>query len=271
MIQERQKRTRELLEQYRRSGNREIVDEIVRLNLPFISWLVSRLGPPRYHDDFLQEALIAFIKALDTYDLSRTTPFLTYSAFYIRSAVVEWMHRYGSAVRVPRSMVTQSWRIERVRREFENREGKKPTRRELSELTGLSEDSLALREYAQRVRNVLYLDDSWVQVDEEKAGRVEYARLEDEDEADMKPEVKRLLEVLELLKPQERSVLWMRYCDEFDIPDIAQSLGIGENEARRLCRTVLQKCRKLFSELTYKYSEVDFEAELKRLHEAVCS
>lgn len=57
-----------------------------------------------------------------------------------------------------------------------------------------------------------------------------------------------LREILALLDPDDREVLYMRYFDNLDHRQIAEVLAIGYDAARKRCRRALQRLDKLWHE-----------------------
>lgn len=254
-----QERTVGLVQAYR-AGDERALEVLIGMYLPFIRSVVKSLCGAAFFEDALQEALIVFCRLVANYDVRRRTVFASYCKTYLRSAVIDWLHNHGAVVRVPRCVYTQAKRVQRVREEFQRRHGRPPSSRELSELTGLSDRSLALRQYAYQARSVVHLGDSWLQLPEERY---------EEPDGELPAELQQLWEIFQRLDELEQRVLWLRYHDEFSVAETSQCLGMSEKEVRGICRRALRKCMTWLRQSEYDLSEVAFAKELQVLQKRV--
>jgi RNA polymerase sigma-70 factor (ECF subfamily) len=69
---------------------------------------------------------------------------------------------------------------------------------------------------------------------------------EDTDEIEM--DSKRLRQVLEGISPEERTILLMKYQDDFSIKEIADAFGLTENAVKMRLKRTKEKLRKRYLE-----------------------
>ena len=262
---ERQSITQVLLKRYKADPKPELLNQLLAVNLGLIQSIVRKTCfCTAYFDDALQEAMLGFCKAAETYDLSRNTPFSVYCAFYIRSAIYKWLNSNAQSIRVPRASVSERRYLE-ARNEFYEKNRRLPTREELAEVLGVSLGVLELREYAQRVKNVLSFDG----LDEVNLERIEIQtsyeeRIEDSEEDPLTPEQR---QVLDQLTEMEREILLERFYDGRLVRDIAESRGIPFAETRRIIRQALAKCRQYAQRIGLGDTGLSFIQELEQVRE----
>lgn len=73
--------------------------------------------------------------------------------------------------------------------------------------------------------------------------------IDDSDDInDMEMDAKRLREVLEGISPEERTILLMKYQDDFSIKDIANTFGLTESAVKMRLKRTREKLRKKYTE-----------------------
>lgn len=114
-------------------------DQFVRANLRLVVSMARRFECGMLAlSDLVQEGNLGLMKAVDRFDVSRGFRFSTYASWWIRHALNRALANKGRLVRLPAHVSADQQRIARTRREFENVEGRRPTRIELADRTGLS-------------------------------------------------------------------------------------------------------------------------------------
>jgi RNA polymerase sigma factor (sigma-70 family) len=69
-----------------------------------------------------------------------------------------------------------------------------------------------------------------------------------EDGAEMEMEAQKLRQVLEKIAPDERTILLMKYQDDFSIKEIADTFGLTESAVKMRLKRTKEKLRKLYEE-----------------------
>jgi RNA polymerase sigma factor (sigma-70 family) len=84
------------------AGDRRATDRLVRCNYGLVHSTVSRcITHSLERDDLTQEALIGFLRSLDTFDVSLGLRLSTYATRWMNSRLYEAYRRSGSVVRDP--------------------------------------------------------------------------------------------------------------------------------------------------------------------------
>jgi RNA polymerase sigma-B factor len=262
--EERRLLTHQLLVAYKTQPKKELLDKLLEVNLGLIKSIVRKTCcGDAYFDDALQEAMINFCKAVELYDVDRGTPFSVYVAFYIRSAIYKWLNWNAQSIRVPRTSVSEK-RFAVARHEFMQEHGRMPNREELAKWLGVPKSLLELREYAQRVRNVLSFDG----MDDASLERLEVQTAYHEFiEGEEEPFTKEQKDILDQLTLVEREMLLERLYDGMLIRDIAKARGMKSHEAKRVIHGALAKCRKYAERLGVGSTGLSFEQEMEKLSE----
>ena len=83
-------------------GEEEAREELILLYRPLVFWLIRKLyvDPQVYHD-LVQEGMVALIKAIDQFDLSRGTRFSTYAYYRIRGEMINFLQRREAKAPIP--------------------------------------------------------------------------------------------------------------------------------------------------------------------------
>ncbi|WP_310586923.1 RNA polymerase sigma factor [Runella slithyformis] len=71
---------------------------------------------------------------------------------------------------------------------------------------------------------------------------------ESDDVSEMEMDTKRLREVLNGISPEERTILLMKYQDDFSIKDIAETFGLTESAVKMRLKRTREKLRKRYTE-----------------------
>ena len=92
--------------------------------------------------DLIQESSIGLMKAVDRFDWRRGFKFSTYACWWIKQAVRRHIASHSSAIRLPSYAKNMMWKIRQTSEEYEEEFGQPPSREELAELLGVSQETL---------------------------------------------------------------------------------------------------------------------------------
>jgi RNA polymerase sigma-B factor len=228
--------------EFARTRDPMLRDQLISANLGLAHQLARRFanrGEP--HDDLVQVASLALIKAVDRFDPDRGAAF---SSFAVTSIVGELKRHFrdrGWAVRAPRRIqelyLELGHHIDRLSQEL----GRAPTVAELARASGTTEDAVLEALEAGRGYRTASLDapDRDQQTLAESLGRddPQFTHVEDRSV---------LALALQGLSPRDRRILQLRFVEGLTQSEIASRLGVSQMQISRLLSGSLQSLRASF-------------------------
>ena len=226
----------------RRTRDSAIRDELIAANLGLAHQLARRFanrGEP--HDDLVQVASLALVKAVDRFDPERGTSF---SSFAVTSIVGELKRHFrdrGWAVRAPRRIqelyLELGHHIDQLSQEL----GRAPTVAELASASSTTEDAVLEALEAGRGYRTASLDapDRDEQTLAESLGTddPQFSHVEDRSV---------LAVALQRLSPRDQRILQLRFVDGLTQSEIASRLGVSQMQISRLLAASLHTLRATF-------------------------
>ena len=226
------------------AGNREARDAVVEENIGLV-YLVLKRFAGRGHDmeELFQIGAIGLIKAVERFDVGRGLAFSTYAVPMITGEIRRFLRDDGM-LHVSRSLQENARKIAALREELKKAGNQEPTIQELSEKSGIPAEEIMLAMGA------------CAQVDsisrpvgtEDGSGLTLLDQLEDKSQTE-----ERLLDriavsqLLDLLAPNERRLLELRYMEGKTQAQTAQLLGMNQVAVSRLEKKILLSLRQEFT------------------------
>lgn len=225
---------------YRRSGDRQLRDELIRDHLWLAKHCARRYaGRGESLEDLVQVAMVGLVKAVERFDADRGFVFSTFAVPTILGELRRHFRDAGWAAHVPRRMKETHLAAVRSAETLGQELGRPPTTLELAErmsvpVSDLAEAAVAAGSYRAKSLHPAGDDgdneDSLVMYDDPGL-----------DGAEARATLERILRVL---PRRERYVVELRYFGELSQREIASRVGISQVHVSRLLQASIERLRR---------------------------
>ena len=222
----------ELLEKYKQSGDVNVRNEIVLINLELVKIVVGTMRNIYMGyaetDDVVNEGVLALMAAIDGFDVSKGVKFETYATIKIRGAIIDYMRKLD---RVPRQVRKLSRQLDETFAKLNSELGRAPTNDELADAMGFTTEQLTrlMANTAGMItlsfEELLYEDN--LDKSMTKFGDTADARMYEKEKKQV------VLNAIAQLSEKEKQVVTMYYYEKLKYSDIAKVLGITQS---RVCQ-----------------------------------
>jgi len=232
--------TKDLWQQYRRTGDAGLRDRLILTYAPLVKYVAGRLasGLPAHvdDDDLVSYGLLGLIGAIERYDPDRDVKFETYAITRIKGSIIDELRALDW---VPRSVRSRARDIERTIAELESRLGRAPSDEEIAGRLGLSQDELdeSLSDISRT--SIAALDELWTV----SAGGDQISLIDTIEDAQGKDPISALAstemreaigEAISGLPEREKLVITLYYYEELTLREIGEVLGVTESRISQL-------------------------------------
>jgi RNA polymerase sigma factor for flagellar operon FliA len=235
-------------------------EEIVHKYLHLVKYVAGRISinlPPNVEiNDLINDGILGLIDATEKYDDARGVKFETYAITRINGAILDALRALDW---VPRAVRQRARELERVYQDLEAEFGRAATEEEVAERMGLTRKELDVLMQKIRGTSVLSLEEF---LPNEKGYEIPLlGTLRDNDNdvtsAVEAREVKAaLVEAVEDLPPQERTVISLYYFEGLTLKEIKGVLNVSESRVSQIhAQAVIHlrsKLRSLTEDLGYR-------------------
>jgi RNA polymerase sigma-B factor len=223
----------------RRADYRE---RLVTGYLPLAEHIAQRFsGKGIAKDDLVQVAAVGLIHAVDRFEPSQGTDFLSYAVPTVMGEVRRHFRDASWPMRVPRRLKELHLSINQANGELAQRLGRSATPTELAEHLDISKEEVYEGLEARQAYRAMSLDESPFDGDE----RVPLAESvgSDDDALEHVENHESLVPLLQELPQRERRILALRYFDDMTQTQIAEKVGISQMHVSRLLSRTLTQLR----------------------------
>ena len=229
-----------LWKEYKKNGSNEIKDKLIINYAPIVKYVAGRvsINLPSNIDmsDLISYGMFGLIDAIDKFDMKREIKFETYSITRIKGAIVDELR---SLDWVPRSVRHLGRELEKCYQEFQNKNRRAPSEKELAEVMDLPIEKL--HELFNKLSNssVLALEEMKI-FDGSSDGLplmniVQNKKGEDPSEMfDSRELRKTLSETIKKLPEREKIIVTLYYYEGLTLKEIGEVLGITESRVSQL-------------------------------------
>lgn len=197
-------------------------------------------------EDIINEGVIEIMKAIDRYDPSKDNQFETFISRRIRGLVIDMIRRNDW---LPRNFHRDSRTIEQTQQKLQQKLGRAPTDKELSEKMGTSIEKLQKIRRMSTMMNVLSLDMTYDDSDDALLQIPSEDISQQPEKSFMKKETSRILtEAVNSLQEKERTVISLYYVEELNMNQIAEVMEVSQPRISQLHTSAIKKLKKYMLE-----------------------
>ena len=212
-------------------GDKKAREQLVEENMGLVWSIVKRFsGRGTDMEDLFQIGAMGLIKAIDKFDTSFEVKFSTYAVPMIAGEIKRFLRDDGM-VKVSRTLKENCWKIHRETEGFRQQKGREPTIEELSELTGLLPEEIAMA-----IESAAEVESIYKTIPQKDGSEVCLLdRMESQGSGMQQLLNKVVLEqLLEELPQEERRLIVMRYLQEKTQSEVAKVMGVSQVQISRL-------------------------------------
>ncbi len=233
--------TAELWRLYKKSGDDEIHDELVRRHQPLVRFLAESQAQkvPRSVDveDLKAEGNIGLMDAIKKFDPDRGIKFKTYCSTRVRGAMLDSLRHQDWVPRLTRARANKEAKL---REEWQYKYNREPTDKEIADHLGIPEKDLS----KARPHAMHNLSDRRVSPNIDVDNQIDtLGESDEEDPLDFTHRTD-LIEVLTAsLSDKERHILQMYYLEGLTLREIGSVLSITESRVCQIHSNVIKRLR----------------------------
>ena len=218
------------------SGDQQAKEQLVQENAGLI-WSVARrfFGRGVESDDLYQLGCLGFIKAVDGFDTEFGTQFSTYAVPKIAGEIRRYIRDDG-VVKVSRGIKERATVIKVARVKLTQSLGYEPSVMQISELTGISPEDIAIAESATA-------DVESIHKESGEDGFTLESVLTDTQTEDAILEQMALRQGIDKLPERESMVIRLRYYHGLTQQNVAKILDVSQVQVSRIEKKALQRLR----------------------------
>jgi RNA polymerase primary sigma factor len=227
-----------------KSGDKKALDKLVVSNLRFVVSVAKQFrGQGLPFNDLIQEGTYGLIKAGNKFDGTKDIRFISYAVWWIRQAILDALIIKSNTIKITNGHNELLRQLRKQTDLFEKANGRKPSYGELSEITGISEESIS-KTFSYCV-NCVSVDTPFD--DEDKNSLIDIISNPNASNADseliqesFKSEIRN---VLNILPPRYKVIIQMFYgidCDTLTTSQISSKFGITEERVGQLKNKALK-------------------------------
>lgn len=223
-------------------GDKEARERLVEENMGLVWSIVKRFaGRGTDMEDLFQIGAMGLIKAIDKFDPSFEVKFSTYAVPMIAGEIKRFLRDDG-IVKVSRTLKENCWKIKKETEQFRQKNGREPSLEELSVITGLTKEEIAMAlESAAEVESIYK---TIPQKDGSEICLLD--RMESQNPAGgMQHLLNRVVleQLLKELPDMERQLIIMRYMQDKTQLEVSRVLGVSQVQVSRLEKRILKQMR----------------------------
>ena len=237
-----------LWERFIKNRDRETREQIILSYVSLVKYISGRLAIffKGYYDmdDLISAGIPGLINAVDRYNPGKNVKFETFAAIKIRGAILDWVRSFSW---VPRSVYTESRRIEQVIASLEQSLGRSPEDEEVAGHLGITINQY--RHMLEKIAPVALLSLDGIQKHNQGFTSDDFDQdsgTEDIlDDIALEETKQELAAGISKLPEKEKLVISLYYYDGLCLKEIGKVLGVTESRVSQLHVQALLRLKRL--------------------------
>lgn len=238
-----------LLLRYKETGDKALRNDLILAYMNIVKYAAvsTRNMYLKYAetDDIINEATVALMTAIDSFDTKRGVKFETYASIKVRGAIIDYIRRQDF---IPRSVRRFAREYDAAYSELYGRLDREPTLNEIAEHMQIPlekvESFTAQAAAAQTLSFEALLNDSGFDIPDKADEDGMWAP---EASIHKQEKYKYLTEAIKQLKEKERLVITLYYYEKLKFYDIGRVMDISESRVCQIHSQAVQKMKKFLS------------------------
>lgn len=231
---------------YKETGDRQLRNDLV-MHYSYIARTVAvemRTTYQKYAtmDEMINQGVIALIESLDRFDTAIGVKFSTFAFTKIRGALIDYVRKQDW---LPRRVRQNSIRINQAHDQLSMTLGRTPTREEMAEQLSMTTDEFDKAVYEISGDKMLSYEGLLTLAPQTDGVLKPLSDSIDDPESQMDDRELRdlLIDEIDKLNEQERTVLSLYYYEELTMREIALVMGVSEQRIGQVNRKLITKLR----------------------------
>ncbi|NLJ79168.1 MAG: FliA/WhiG family RNA polymerase sigma factor [Tissierellia bacterium] len=240
-----------LWNRYAQTDDRDIRQQLIEEYIDLVKIIAGRMynfyGGKIEYEDLLGFGIMGLIDSIKRFDLDKNTKFETYAQIRIRGTIIDNIRKLDW---IPRSLRRRSKEIEEAMGILENQLGRAPYNDELSKFLNISLDELESTLASMVNFNIVSLENllhskGEYNIDSEQNPITPEKALE-------KKELKEsLAEAIDMLNPQEKTIISLYYYEELTYKEIGYIIDLSESRISQIHSKSILKIKNRLTKSLY--------------------
>lgn len=248
-VRERSDDPQRLLEEYARTRDIRIRDQLVKSHERMVKYLASRFGSGASTslDDLIQVGYVGLIAAIDRFDPEKGVSFVTFAVPTILGEIKRYFRDQTWGLKAPRRLRELGLSLRKLREQLEQSLGRTPTIEEMAVAAGVSEERLLQAMDLDRIYQPASLDAHLQDENGDDKSSFWDAIGRTDPELGAIEERETLRRALGRLDQRQREIIYCRFFEETSQAEVARRLGISQMHVSRLERQALKRLRAMLA------------------------
>lgn len=223
-------------------------EKLIKANLRFVVSVAKQYQHQGLSlTDLIDEGNIGLVKAAEKFDETRGFKFISYAVWWIRQSILQAIAEQSRIVRLPLNQVGAMSQINKVTAEFVQKNGRRPSIHELSEITGI--DELKIRQSQNADGHHMSIDAPFS--DDDTNSMSDMLASGDDSRTDKQVDFESMASDLDdvlrkVLKDRELKIVKQCFgigCHEKGLEEIGTEMGLTRERVRQIREKSIEKIR----------------------------